>query len=351
MLRLRSSLNQVLGREDFHLPGLRRALARLPWRPDLVHFHNLHGFNHRTHFDPALLPLLTADTPGILTLHDAWLMTGHCAHFFDCQRWKEDCGACPHLDTYPEIRRDRTAENLGFKRRSLASSRLEVVGVCEWITEQARHSVLAGAARSWSTIHNGFDADEADRYASTQVVPKEALVLCYASEMGHRNQFRDFAGMREACLMAARRLGRPVVALELGAQERFVERHGLCEFRSLGFVDRAGVYGALKSSQVLLHAATADTCPSIIFEAMSAGLPVVASSVCGIPEQVVHGETGLLVGKGDRGGLADALCRLALEPDLAVGMGGRGRERLSRLFSRERMAESYLSLASRLVTS
>jgi hypothetical protein len=58
----------------------------------------------------------------MLTLHDAWLLSGHCAHSFDCQRWKTGCGECPDLDVYPASPRDATACNWRRKREILAEA-------------------------------------------------------------------------------------------------------------------------------------------------------------------------------------------------------------------------------------
>ena len=49
--------------------------------------------------------------PVALTLHDEWLLTGHCAYTLGCERWRIGCGRCPDLTIYPAIRRDSTAEN------------------------------------------------------------------------------------------------------------------------------------------------------------------------------------------------------------------------------------------------
>ncbi|HET6315384.1 MAG TPA: glycosyltransferase, partial [Chloroflexota bacterium] len=68
-----------------------------------------------------------------------------------------------------------------------------------------------------------------------------------------------------------------------------------------------------------------------------AARPIVASRVATIPEVVLDGVTGLLVGAGDAVGLAEALGRLADEPELAHGMGVAGRERLRGQFSIEKM--------------
>jgi colanic acid/amylovoran biosynthesis glycosyltransferase len=52
---------------------------------------------------------------------------------------------------------------------------------------------------------------------------------------------------------------------------------------------------------------------------------------------VVDGETGLLVAAGDPMALADALARIADQPELARQLGEAGRERLRRQFSIEKM--------------
>jgi glycosyltransferase involved in cell wall biosynthesis len=98
-------LQRRLGREDFHFPGTWCLLNLPPKRPDIVHCHNLHG----GYFDLRVLPWLSREVPVVLTLHDAWLLSDHCAHSFDCEKWKESCGSCPDLTIPPSIRRDATA--------------------------------------------------------------------------------------------------------------------------------------------------------------------------------------------------------------------------------------------------
>ena len=72
-----------------------------------------------------------------------------------------------------------------------------------------------------------------------------------------------------------------------------------------------------------------------VMEAQLSGLPVVATRHAGIPEVVLEGQTGLLVEEGDEGGMAQAMARLLMEPDLAACLGDCGRLRIQERFTIE----------------
>ncbi|RBP39774.1 glycosyltransferase involved in cell wall biosynthesis [Roseimicrobium gellanilyticum] len=76
-----------------------------------------------------------------------------------------------------------------------------------------------------------------------------------------------------------------------------------------------------------------DILPTVITEAMACHLPVVSTTVAGIPEMVRHGETGLLVEPKDEAGMAEALMQLAAQPELRVRMGAAGRKHADMLFA------------------
>ncbi len=91
--------------------------------------------------------------------------------------------------------------------------------------------------------------------------------------------------------------------------------------------------------------------PFTILEAMAAARPVVATRAGGIPEAVVEGETGFLVPRRDAAALAEALGRLAVDPDLRACLGAAGRHRAETLFSQQRMTERTTLIYDRLVAT
>lgn len=88
--------------------------------------------------------------------------------------------------------------------------------------------------------------------------------------------------------------------------------------------------------------------PRVILEAMASGLPVVATDIAGIPEQVKDGESGYLIPTGTPSTLADCLDELLSNSDLRKQMGQKGYERTER-FSIKTMLDDFDNLYQELI--
>ena len=82
------------------------------------------------------------------------------------------------------------------------------------------------------------------------------------------------------------------------------------------------------AADVLVHPSWREGRPTVIYEAMAAKTPVVASNVGGIPEMVVDGETGVLVPPHDPDRLSAVLEELLDDPERLRAMGKAGHQRL-----------------------
>jgi glycosyltransferase involved in cell wall biosynthesis len=86
----------------------------------------------------------------------------------------------------------------------------------------------------------------------------------------------------------------------------------------------------LAASDVLVLPSFREGTPRVITEAMASGLPIVATDIAGIPEQVEDEENGYLVSTGDSGALAERLEQLLADTELREQMGEGGLERVER---------------------
>ena len=312
------------GREDYDFPGTELLDEISPNRPDLIHGHNLHGAGlpDGGFFDLEALPRLSRRYPLVVTLHDAWMLSGHCAHSFDCDRWKTGCGACPDLTIYPAIRRDATAYNWERKRKIYAQSRIYVATPSQWLMQKVENSMLAPAIVGSKVIPNGVDLSvfhPGDKLVARKIlgIPLHARVMLFAANGIRSNVWKDYATIRKAAEQTAQRMkGQEIVLIALGEEGR-CERAGNLTIQFIAHErDPVKIAQYFQAADLYVHASRAETFPHSILEALACGLPVVATSVGGIPEQVDDGKTGFLVPAGDAVAMAEKTVSLFMDGGL-----------------------------------
>jgi glycosyltransferase involved in cell wall biosynthesis len=116
----------------------------------------------------------------------------------------------------------------------------------------------------------------------------------------------------------------------------------------LGFCENDLIHEILNSTDIFLLPSQREGLPTVILEAMSHGIPVIASDVGGIPELVQHGKTGYLAPPGDCDEFKDKLVHLIKNPQKRKLMGECGRRLVDSQFSLDLMVGSieqkYLEL-------
>ena len=338
-------LARMRGREDLDFPASRRILDILPRRPDVLHAHNLHG----NYFDLRVLPELSRQVPVLLTLHDAWLLSGHCAHSLECDRWTIGCGSCPDLTLYPSIARDATRYNWNRKRDIFSRSRLHIATPSRWLMGKVEKSILAPAVQDVRVVPNGvnlaeFGPGDAGAARHKLGLSQDAVVLLAVGTAVRRNVWKDYQALREAARIIADGIrDRPVILLVLGDASPG-EAVGAAEVVFVPYTnDPSVVTGCYRAADVLLHAARVDTFPSAVLEAMACGTPVVATAVGGVVEQIVDGETGFLVPPADPGALAARALHLLTNATLRHAVAAGAVRDVRARFSLEMQVNSYLN--------
>ena len=347
------------GLEDFDFSGTARLLSLPPSPPDLLHAHNLHG----GYFDLRQLPTLSHRLPVCLTLHDAWLLSGHCAHSFDCERWRTGCGACPDLTIEPAVRRDRTAENWRTKQGLFADARLHVATPSAWLMARVEASILAPALASVRVIPNGIDTtafapgDQATARAAFDLAPDTLVIMVTTGEPGAR--WRDTDCVVDALdRVVAQREDRPVRILAVGRAPLTagaISPRLAARLIDTGHLGPERMRQAYHAADLYVHAARVDTFPTTVLEALACGRPVVATRTGGIPEQIrsvplsallAGGEapaltgTGALLESGDAAGMSAAMIALLGAPALRRRLGAQAAADARDRFSLDRQVRA-----------
>jgi glycosyltransferase involved in cell wall biosynthesis len=270
-----------------------------------------------------------------------WLLTGHCAYTFECKRWQTGCGQCPNLDIYPSIRRDATAINWRRKKRIYRQSRLYVTTVSQWLMQQVQESLLSGVQRR--VILNAIDLSVFKPGTRSQSraqlgLPATVKVVMFT---GH-SLFKDHEMMERACEQLQESSGNELLFICLGRADQG-RALGQGHIVYPGFErDPMRLVSYYRSSDIFIHAAKGESFGKMIAEAMACGIPVVATSVGGIPELIDEELTGYLVPRGDSVHMAQRVQQLLDDPSLRHLMGQRAAAAAHSRFGLDRQVDEFL---------
>lgn len=349
--------DMAAGREIFDFPAAWDLLDLPPEKPDVLHCHNL----HHLYFDLRALPWLSRRTATVLTLHDAWLLAGNCAHSLDCERWRTGCGDCPDISLYPGLKKDGTAENWRRKQAILRQSRLYVATPCHWLMAKAEAGMLGDAMVQNRVIRQGVDISlyrPGDRAEARRRVglPDDALTLLFAANGIRANPWKDFNSLRRVLAGLAERLpNRNLVLIGLG-ESGPSEMVGSARLVFVPFQHNPEWVAELyRAVDVYVHMARAETFPNVVMEALCCGAPVVATAVGGVAEQVAsalpfNGQApagpdaanGVLVAPGDVDATVAALALLLEDPALRARLGANAARNGREAFDFQRTVREYL---------
>lgn len=339
------AFGNLLGHEDFHCPGTKHLFGNGNFAPDVIHAHNLFG----EFFDLRQLPALSSKLPFVWTLHDMWAFTGHCSYANACDRWTSGCGSCPDLSLPPAISRDGTAYNIKRKKSIYQSSSLYIATPSKWLMDLVQNSILAEGMTECRLIHNGVDQTlfkPGDRFTARQYlnIPNDVVTLLYAASGAQSNPYKDYETIKAAFpIIIERNPGKEFLFLCVGERNPVPDKSGL-PIRVLPWVsNRADLAKYYQAADLFLHAANMENFPTTILEALSCGLPCVATDVGGISEQVVSGVNGCLVKPNDPEEMAEGVQRVLNCPQGIAQMSRDAAGAARGLYSRERMGNDYLN--------
>jgi glycogen synthase len=219
----------------------------------------------------------------------------------------------------------------------------EPAGRIATVSNDARRWLLSlrpELAAKTSTIHNGLPVTEADPVP----LPWDPPRLLYVGRIEAQKRLdvliRAFATL--ASTHAGVRLQIAGTGTQLGVVRDLARSLGLDDrVDFLGVVDVESVPGLLDGATMLVMSSNYEGLPVVLLETARQGRPAVATAVGGVPEVVIHGDTGLLVEPNAPDALAGAISTLLDAPRRAQRFGDAARRHFMANFSLDTCATSY----------
>jgi glycosyltransferase involved in cell wall biosynthesis len=300
--------------------AIRRVLARE--RPQIVHAHNWLSFSY--------LPLKRwSKAKLVITLHEFGLSCGkwtfiHQDTFCSGPEWNK-CRRCL-IDHYGLVKGAMTL--MGQRLMSRTQNRLADIylPVSQAVAEGSQ---LVGSGLPYEVVPNFIPdtiapppADWQEQLAQLPTEPFMLFVGSFGKQKGIDVLLEAYRGLDTAVplvLIGYELSDFPLSQLDIPANVHVFKNW-----------PNTAVMEAWRRSHIgLVPSNWPEPSPTVVMEAMVAGVPVIASRVGGIPDIVAEGQSGLLVPPGDAAALRQAMHRLLNDPDLHRQMSAAARQRVT----------------------
>lgn len=256
--------------------------------PDIIHLHNIH--NHYVNIELLLTYIKKHHIPCVLTMHDCWTFTGHCAYFdySGCNKWQTECKKCPNLKDYPVTYAltDPSRWNFMHKRKLFADLDITLVTPSKWLAELVKLSFLK--EKHCMVINNGVDLEvfkpRGNDIKMKLGIQSKTMMLAMASGFTKRKGI-------DYLLKIPEMLADNEVLVLVGVKPE--QKYLLPKERCIG-IERTNNVNELaeyySAADVFINTTLEDNFPTTNIEALACGTPVVTFNTGGSIESVVDGE-------------------------------------------------------------
>ena len=304
---------------------------------DLVHFQLIHA---SPFFSLLNAPIMGRRKKLIWTIHDPWMMTGHCVHPLECDRWRFGCGECPDLGRWIPMKKDRTALMWRIKKAIFKRSRPTLVVASRYMEALVSDSpILRDLPRRvipFGVSSTTFRPEGRAQARARLQIPTEAHVLAF------RNRGLEDPHKGGHLLLEALKTYQPSRRTILLVLEKDVGLEALSAaytIKHLGWIESPSLLAdALRASDLFLMPSVAEAFGLMAVEAMGCGTPVVVCEGTSLPEVVMAPRGGLAVPQNDPIAFAAAINSLLAAPEKRHEMG----EEAARLARAHYSEEAYV---------
>ena len=255
---------------------------------DVIHLRNLH--HNYINLRYLLNFIAVNDIATVITLHDCWAFTGKCTYYTtdNCYRWQEKCGNCVRL------KKDNTSWFFDMTSKMLKDKknlykkipRLGVVGVSDWVTNEARKSILKDAnyiTRIYNWISDDFHPVDIKEIKKSLSIEDKFVILGVATKWSLESKSAT-KGL-DIFIQLSYELPKDMIIILVGELDKSVELpSNIINIPKTNKIEDLVKYYSL--ADVFLNPSKEETFGKVTAEALLCGTPAIVTNSTANPELV-----------------------------------------------------------------
>ena len=263
-------------------------------QPDIVVLRNLH--TNFISFPKIMSYLAKNNIKTIWVLHDCWAYTGGCTHYTvrNCFKWQMECKQCPWKGGDSSYFFDWSKKVFSDRKRYFGNlSDLSVVGVSDWVANEARKSFLSQYAKRILRIYNWVDLDVFYPRPVAELMQKHSITNKDFLVLGVSQIWTENKGL--SLFLEIANHFHQIKVLMIGALNATLPSN-VIHVDAIDNTDLMAQYYSL--ADVFLNFSKQETFGKVAAEALACGTPVVANNNTAIPEVV--GDCGYVIANNSK---------------------------------------------------
>ena len=317
---------------------------------DLIHLQLIHSESFFSLFN---LPIMSRQKRIVWTLHDPWLLSGHCVYSLDCDRWLSGCGKCPDLTLSFPIKRDTTALMWKLKHWIMHHSQITLVVASQWMYHRVQQSPILSHLPC-HIIPLGLDINifqprpkqkSRDRFN----IPPDAQVLSFRYQ-GGTDSFKGWQWLEKALIELE--IDKPTYLISFdhkGGMENLKDKYKIIE---LGWVqDQDLICDAMNATDIFLMPSIAEAFGMMAVEAMACGTPVIVFENTAVCDVVQAPKAGIAVPYKNSQSLKNAIADLLADTERQKQLSQAALELVKTEYDTQLYIKRHISLYESIINS
>lgn len=291
-----------------------------------------------------LKQLVRMGKPIVIVCHDSWFFTGGCHVRLGCERFVEQCGKCPELNSVGMS--DWSFRLLRKKIKAIKGGNITVVSPSGWMDKNVVRSALLNGFRH-CIIPNPIDTDFYNIREERE--PEKIFTLTFGAVNAVSTPYKGYQQLMEALdILEKEYLGDcQVQALIFGADRGEERTDKRIRIKYLGYLSEIQMAELFNYADIYVMPSLDDNLPGTVMECLACGTPVVAFDVGGVPDMICHKQNGYLAEYNNPEDLAKGISWV-MNHNENNALGRYGREYIVNHFSEKVVAQQYAELFDRL---
>lgn len=309
---------------------------------DVAHYHLIHN----NILSLLSFPDLCAAKPSVWTLHDPWVLSGHCIYSCGCEKWKDGCEQCDKLDMHFEMKFDKAAQMWHIKKELYKRLDVDIVVASEYMKGLVQQSPLTAHFERVHLIPFGIDLQTFTKKEDKSLlrkrlsIPENAFVMMFRSDPG---KFKGLDHIKS--MLNQLKPSKQVVLLTVGKEGLLAKYQFKYKIKEYGWIHDERLLSELYAAcDVFLMPSTAEAFGLMAIEAMASERPIIVTEGTSLPSVTFAPDCGIAIQQGNGREFADAIQRLMNSPEECESRGRLGRKLAEKHYRFEDYVQQHLEL-------